>query len=32
VLDGIGAAYAPGPALWFDMMRGLARSFAGCLR
>jgi zinc transport system substrate-binding protein len=31
VLDGIGAAYAPGPALWIDMMRGLARSFVGCL-
>ena len=30
-LDGIGAGYAPGPTLWFDVMRGLARAFAGCL-
>jgi len=31
VLDGIGAGYAPGPALWFDVMRGMMRAFAGCL-
>ena len=30
-LDALGFGYAPGPALWFDVMRGLARSLAGCL-
>lgn len=31
VLDPEGAALTPGPALYFDLMRGLARSFADCL-
>jgi len=31
LLDYLGAGYTPGPALWFEMMRGLGRSFAACL-
>ncbi len=31
VLDPLGARVAPGPDAYFTMMRGLARSFAGCL-
>ncbi|MHB1206420.1 MAG: zinc ABC transporter substrate-binding protein [Rhodospirillaceae bacterium] len=30
-LDPEGTALTPGPALYFDLMRGLARGFAGCL-
>ncbi len=31
VLDPEGVTLTPGPALYFDLMRGLARSFAECL-
>ena len=31
VIDPEGAALTPGPALYFDLLRGLARGFAGCL-
>ena len=30
-LDAEGMELTPGPALYFDLMRGLARGFAGCL-
>jgi zinc transport system substrate-binding protein len=31
VLDPEGTGLTPGPGLYFDLMRGLARGFAGCL-
>lgn len=31
VLDPIGAELAPGPELWFEIMRGLGSALAGCL-
>ena len=31
ILDPEGAALTPGPTLYFDLMRGLARGFAQCL-
>lgn len=31
ILDPEGAALTPGPALYFDLMRGLARGFSQCL-